>query len=529
MSSVSYQKATAEADYSARKITLGGYSGSFKVTGDANGAYAGTSAALLEAIETYVDADISGQNAIHESGEVAAYVFNDASDLSSFSGVTFTAENDAATEQAKVTFNVLQDNQEQYVAQLDINSLKSNFAIGDSWSMTVEGTAQTFTLKDDGSGAVDFADMLAQLNALFNVAGTTGDYTFSLGTGNNTLSVVKGDNGSFSLADLILKEVPTASTTESTTHFDTFAKDFSTVTPSSGTVLSITIDGVTLAQETIYAPAGETEGDLDAALANLVSKINDSSLQQDFGYNDAVLNGQTITISGLNGARVGVSSSLVGANGLLDLDGISEQKNFLYNFGYHGVPWVYAGEIQLDSNQYAITNGSAYEVKTPYLVLFQEVDASVDISGDISALAATLDQEAQAAFINHMNSVQAEASIDGKKLKPVKVVQSSDAYLEYQFLNAGNYVVEVGHVTSVVYEQDTSVITQNYREVTDQHGNVYYESYETSKLYDTDTGPYVYGWHGVAGGSVYDLNISIQAHDLSLDNQSLDERLIRIT
>ena len=97
-------------------------------------------------------------------------------------------------------------------------------------------------------------------------------------------------------------------------------------------------------------------------------------------------------------------------------------------------------------------------------------------------------------------------------LKPVAVLETDDPYLEHMFSTEGTYVVQVGYVESTIFQQSTTLTRASWW------------NFRTTETVDTSTESANHSWEGVAPGTSYDLNMSVQ--ELSLIHISEPTRLV---
>ena len=518
--SADYTVATEESLFEARKLTISntGIVGQYTIGGSS--ASATSQSDLLDLIDTAYSAN--GNYEVQKSSSASsAYIYNtNDTDLSSAPTISFSLANAVNDEQTEISYFATQSNDDDFVGKLDITKIKTSFVAGEVWDFELDGSTTSITLATSGSPATVYPDLLSDLDAAFP------GYVFTLDTAKNTLLITATGNAPFDVDSLHFVENKVATLNKDpdpdVKFFDTYVHDFSSESVYSGKVWTVTIDGVEKASAQASSSVNGDLPSMDTVLADLLQDLVTA------GYTASldVVNIRELTISGLNDAIVNISVNSNGVGALFDLDDVKQEKENVRN---------YAGDYTYDSAATAIhplgtTTSVHYDikenlVKTPYLIIYEMVDFSTRVTGaalqaQLSTVSEQLPPELRAGFVSYIQNVQGlpeSATYPGMMLNPVKVTSTADPYIENTFNIEGTYVVEVGYLESTVYEYNYFIQTKDN----------YTGNYNSENL-NYNYGPYNYQWRGVAPGTSYDLNVSIQQHNSNLNNQTIEEKNIRV-
>ncbi|NQZ70099.1 MAG: hypothetical protein HRT89_18765, partial [Lentisphaeria bacterium] len=562
-----YILGTSEAFYDAQKATINNtFIGDFELDQE-TGSPVSSVANLIQKINFNYDFDDATIDVEYDATE--AYIYNNNDTDLGIQTLTFsaTANDIDSDEEDKISYTATQTPDDVFQAVIDITDINDNFDfnVGEIWKFTVGGTTENITL------GLNYAALETSLNIAF------ADYTFTFANANDSLEVTNAGSTGFVIDDIaLLEEKNSGSDVNSIGHYDTYIYDFNNETAYSGKTWVVTIDGTEVASGTVAPGVDGNLPIIDSALADILATLNDSYYTATLGG----ANNYVLTITGLNDAVIDLSVNVTGVAALIDLDDVQAEQILVRSFTYSDIPWEYkdtaASALQreaegiviadenllsLGSNQWAVTSGSEYTIKTPYIIVYEKV-LIADI-GDINTYIATRTAElvidvsagVTDAFEAYITSVVADVEAEaGYVLVPVGVVDADDPFLEVVFSDAGLYVIEVGYVESTWYDQATTIYTQTqiatpYTVLTGLQpiyqnipiiGNIivgYTPIYETFYNYswvttteslNTDSGPYNHEFTGVAAGSSYTLNVSVQQHALDQSNQTVVGKKIRI-
>jgi len=519
--------------------------------------------------------------------EAFAYMYNnDGPDLTAIPSIKFEnsiADNEA---QGEIAYSATQINDNNFQVEMDLNAIRDNFDLDESWTFNIGGVSREIVIKDDGR----YDKMQSDLEADFT------DYDFAFNLDDTRLTIVKADSSNFAANSLSLVENrPTVQPVDRDDIFDIYKHDFSNTTIYGGKSWTLNIDGEEIITAVAEAGNGDQLPSFDAILDQLKRALNDKE------FNDVVINNanKTLEIRSLSDRVVELKANVEGVGALFDLDGVKEEKQLVRRFSYPGIPEN--ADISTSDVYDANTEGSEYVLQTPYLVVYQVTNEGYSAEADeITTLSQNFSPEVKASFkrdivkdaaqntiavisyntntttffesdtltvdinddetvftytnnngstswmttaetytltdngsgqftISHSDASTTSAitlsnavyntntNLTVNYLKPVAVVKAEDPYLEHVFLQSGKYVVQVGYIESTLFQQSTTVWrfdSNNW--------------FPTTETIDTTTAPFNYSWKGVAPGTDYHLNVSVQDHDMDLDNQTV-KGYIRIT
>ena len=523
ITNASYIFGASESLKIAKKLTFTDFDqGDYKLTQDDDGGDADSTSGLLDLIAVHYSGN--GNYEVQKAADAtAAYIYTtDNSDLTTLPAMSFAATINEGTSQAQISYSATQTNDDTYVVEIDISTIKGNFAHDDSWTFSIVGASSTITLNAT-------TDLYSQLDA--DLESSFAGYNFEFDQSNNTLSISNTSKTFFDADSVLLSEeiVSDPPILSAQNFFDTYAHNFSddALTVSSGKAWKVIIDGVEQASATATSNDNGDLPSIDTVLQSLEQQLSDKGFSADLTGTDS----RTLTITDLNDVIVEVALNTEGGVGaLFDLDNVEVITDMLYTFNYDYTNFAYP-DTNTVSETKNFVSGAVYSEKTPFIIVYELTNA-LD-TAKVAELAMALAPEQRAGFLNRIDLVKNE-NIDGQVLSPIAVKASSDPFIENTFKNTQDttYVVEIGHIESTLYEYDILAVTTTSisKTITLFPGFSYETTTRTSssETINYKYGPYGNVWNGVASNASYELNVSIQEHDINPDNQTLENKKIRV-